>query len=229
MPVSRRAVALAPSGPRIGRVLDGFIPHAERSGLIVALGRFALERSLADLVRWQSAFPSDPPLFLSVNIAWRQIAEKSFVKELDELLKTVPVARDTVKLELTESAVMSGAKKAETALKRLKAIGVGLAIDDFGTGHSSLSHLQRFPFDTVKIDKSFLAAADDKAGAAILTSIVSLANELGLTVVAEGVEREIDATHLESIGCAFGQGFLFGQPIFGGDVEAFLAANRNAA
>ena len=113
-------------------------------------------------------------------------------------------------------------------MRRLRDLGVGLAVDDFGTGHSSLSHLRRFPFEAIKIDKSFIADAHDKSGAAILRSIVSLAHELKLAVVAEGVETEAEAKLLGKMGCEFGQGFLFGTALPAADIASFIAATRDA-
>jgi len=203
---------------------DEFIPHAERSGLIVALGRVALRRAAKDLTRWQQFFPMKPPLYVSVNVTWRQIADESFAKELGSVVKRAGLPKSSLKLEVTESALMAGAERAEAGLKRLKGLGASLAIDDFGTGHSSLSQLARLPFDTIKIDKSFLASARDSAGAKILASIVTLAHELKLAVVAEGVETEADAALLKKLGCEQGQGYLFGAALPEAKVPAFISA-----
>ena len=203
---------------------DAFIPHAERSGLIVPLGRVALRRAAKDLARWQQFFPMKPPLYVSVNVTWRQIADESFAKELGSVVKRAGLPKASLKLEVTESAVMAGAERAEAGLKRLKSLGASLAIDDFGTGHSSLSQLARLPFDTIKIDKSFLSSARDKAGAKILMSILTLAHELKLAVVAEGVETEADAAMLKQMGCEQGQGYLFGAPLPEAKVPAFISA-----
>jgi diguanylate cyclase (GGDEF)-like protein/PAS domain S-box-containing protein len=198
-----------------------FIPHAEHTGLIVPLGRLALWRAAEDLAHWRQKFPGRP-LFVSVNVAWRQIAEEEFSRELASLLHAGRLAKGTLKLEITESAVMAGAARAEATLRRLKALGAGLSIDDFGTGHSSLSRLRRLPFDTIKIDKSFLAAAHEKAGSAILESIVSLAHELKLAIVAEGVETEEDVQRLKRLGCHYAQGYLFGRAIPASEAESLL-------
>ena len=202
---------------------DSFVPQAERSGLIVPLGRLVLKRAAEDLARWQQFFPAKPPLFLDVNVTWRQIADKSFASELESLLKTAAIAKRSLRLEVTESAVMAGADKAEAALKRLKALGAGLAIDDFGTGHSSLSHLSRFPFDVIKIDKSFIAAAHEKEGAAILGSIIHLAHDLERPAVAEGVEKGSEATLLREMGCEYGQGYFFGAPMPASEIVGYIS------
>jgi diguanylate cyclase (GGDEF)-like protein len=205
---------------------DMFVPHAEESGLIMQLGRFALESAVRDLAQWQSLFPAKPPIFVSVNVAWRQIADSAFADEFAILLGAAKIATRSLKLEITESAVMREASRAQAALKRLCDLGVGLAVDDFGTGHSSLSHLRRFPFEAIKIDKSFIADVHEKIGAAILRSIVSLAHELKLGVVAEGLETEAEAKLLGEMGCEFGQGYLFGGALPAADVVSFIAARR---
>jgi diguanylate cyclase (GGDEF)-like protein len=202
---------------------QSFVPHAEESGLILRLGRFALERAVEDLAQWQKRFPLKPPLFVSVNVAWRQIADSAFAEQIGSLLDRADIAKRSLKLEVTESAVMRGADLAEIALQRLRSLGVGLAVDDFGTGHSALSHLRRFPFEAIKIDKSFVSAAHEKTGAAILRSIVSLAHELKLAVVAEGVETSEEAVRLRAMNCEYAQGYLFGAPLPPADVANFIA------
>jgi diguanylate cyclase (GGDEF)-like protein/PAS domain S-box-containing protein len=202
---------------------QSFVPHAEESGLILRLGRFALERAVEDLAQWQKRFPLKPPLFVSVNVAWRQIADSAFAEQIGSLLSSADIAKRSLKLEVTESAVMRGADLAEIALQRLRSLGVGLAVDDFGTGHSALSHLRRFPFEAIKIDKSFVSAAHEKTGAAILRSIVSLAHELKLAVVAEGVETSEEAVRLRAMNCEYAQGYLFGAPLPPADVANFIA------
>jgi len=202
---------------------EAFVPHAEESGLILPLGRFALESAMLDLAQWQQEFPMKPPLFVSVNVAWRQVADPAFADEFASLLRAADIARHSLKLEITEGAVMREANRAAEALRRLRDLGVGLAVDDFGTGHSSLSHLRRFPFEAIKIDKSFIADAHEKSGAAILRSIVSLAHELKLAVVAEGLESEAEAMLLRDMGCEFGQGFLFGTALPAAGIPNFIA------
>lgn len=207
---------------------EAFVAHAEETGLILPLGRFALERAIRDLAQWQRLFPGQPPIFVSVNVAWRQISDPAFVGDFASLLAAADIAKRSLKLEITESAVMRDASLAEAALRRLCDLGIGLAVDDFGTGHSSLSHLRRFPFDAIKIDKSFIADAQDNSGAAILRSIVSLAHELKLSVVAEGLETEAEALLLAGMGCEYGQGFLFGSALPGAVIADFIAATRAA-
>jgi len=206
---------------------DEFVAHAERSDLIVNLGRQALRQAARDLARWQQFFPSRPPLYVSVNVTWRQIADEGFARELGGILKRAGLAKDSLRLEITESAVMAGAESAEAGLQRLKAMGASLAIDDFGTGHSSLSQLARFPFETIKIDKSFMTSVrHDAAGPKVLASVISLAHELKLVAVAEGVETEEEVALLRALGCEQGQGFYFGAPMPAAQIFGYIAAAR---
>jgi diguanylate cyclase (GGDEF)-like protein/PAS domain S-box-containing protein len=207
---------------------EAFVAHAEETGLILPLGHFALERAIRDLNLWQHLFPAQTPIFVSVNVAWRQVSDSAFLEDFASLLSTADIAKRSLKLEITESAVMQESARAETALRRLCDLGIGLAVDDFGTGHSALGHLRRFPFESIKIDKSFIADAHDSAGSAILRSIVSLAHELKLTVVAEGLETEAEASLLAGMGCEYGQGFLFGSALPASEIAGFIAATRAA-
>ena len=202
---------------------EEFIAHSEETGLILPLGKLVLKRAAKDLLRWQQFFPLKPPLFVSVNVSWRQIHDEEFIQDLTAALDNEELAKRSLRLEITESAVMADADAAEAALKRLRKLGAGLAIDDFGTGHSSLSQLKRFPFDVIKIDRSFLIQSRKDGGDTILASIVSLAHELGMQVVAEGVESEEDAERLRAMGCEYAQGFLYGAPLQVSEVNNFIA------
>ena len=219
--------------PERGLVAPGdFIAHSEETGLIVALGRFALEQAAADLCQWQRYFPLAPALFASVNLSRRQLQGGGFEELLGQVLNKSQILPGTLKLEITESAVGSDAELAGM-LGRLRALGAGLAIDDFGTGASSLSRLRSLPFDTVKIDQSFLArhVGSDLANdsAVVLSSIISMAHELGRAVVVEGVESESDAAWLKSLGCAFGQGYYFSPPLAPSEALAFIAKYYDVA
>ncbi len=203
-----------------------FIAHSEETGLITALGQYALRRAIRELAHWQRFFPLTPPLFVSVNVSRRQLRDAEFESVVSGLLAATDIKHGTLKLEITESAV-AGSDDVREALSRLRAMGAGLSIDDFGTGVSALSQLKDMPFDTVKIDKSFLArhggTHDDVEGSVILSSIVSLAHELKRGVVVEGVESEADAKWLRDLGCEYAQGFYFSVPLPANEALSFIA------
>ena len=207
---------------------SNFVPYAEQTGFIVDLGRFALSRAAADLGRWQKMFPLEPPLFVSANVSRRQLRDDELEKLVARLMATSGVKPSTLKLELTESAA-SADDGAFEKLGRLRGCGASLALDDFGTGASTLGQLGNAPFDTVKIDKIFLARRDHAERTVVLRSVVNLAHELGRTVVIEGVENAQDAIWLKEIGCEYAQGFYFAAPLSRNDVPVFIAGHRAPA
>ena len=215
--------------PKMGRLSPSeFITIAEEIGLISDLGLFAIERTARQLGIWQRAVRSRVPLFASVNVSSRQLLKNDVVDNLRAVLARAGLARGTLKLELTESAVMENPEQAAQILKRLRDLGAGLALDDFGTGHSSLAYLQRFPFDTIKIDQSFVRANAKGTRPVILRSIVGLAHDLGMDVVAEGAENDSDAVALHHLGCEFAQGFVFGHPMSAEQAQELILGKRLA-
>jgi diguanylate cyclase (GGDEF)-like protein/PAS domain S-box-containing protein len=200
--------------PKMGRMSPSeFIGIAEEIGLIVDLGLFMLERTARQLSNWQRQVRMREPVFASVNVSSRQLLRHDLIHDLRTVLSRAGLARGSLKLELTESLVMENPEHATQLLSRIKELGAGLALDDFGTGHSSLSYLQRFPFDTIKIDQSFVRANNKGTRPVLLRSIISLAHDLGMDVVAEGAETDSDAVELYQLGCEFAQGFVFGEPM----------------
>jgi diguanylate cyclase (GGDEF)-like protein/PAS domain S-box-containing protein len=200
--------------PKMGRMSPSeFINIAEEIGLIVDLGLFMLERTARQLSAWQRSIKRREPLFASVNVSSKQLLRQDLIHDLRTVLSRSSLARGTLKLELTESLVMENPEHAAQLLTRMRELGAGLALDDFGTGHSSLAYLQRFPFDTIKIDKSFVRMNNKGTRPVILRSIIALAHDLGMDVVAEGAETESDAIELYQLGCEYAQGFIFGEPM----------------
>ena len=191
-----------------------FIPAAEESGLIIDLGLWVLEESCETMAAWRESHPGAEPLSLAVNLSARQFTQPDLVEQVARILETAKLPPDRLKLEITESVIMEDAEAALSMLRRLKKIGVRLCIDDFGTGYSSLSYLQRFPVDTLKVDRSFIShMGTDQADIEIVRTVVVLAQSLGMDVIAEGVEKEEQLSVLKALNCEYVQGFYCFEPL----------------
>ncbi|MFN7167124.1 MAG: EAL domain-containing protein [Pannonibacter sp.] len=209
--------------PKRGQIAPSeFIPIAEQSGLINELGLYVLTKGAKQLAEWQDKIRTPVPLFVSVNISSRQLLRHDLINEVKAILSRSRIAPGTLKLELTESIVMANPEYSAKVLERLRALGAGLSLDDFGTGYSSLSYLQRFPFDTIKIDQSFVRPNGRAARPVILRSIVALGHDLGMAVVAEGAESESDALELLQLGCEYAQGYFFGEAMTSEEATAYI-------
>ena len=201
---------------------NDFIPVAERSRLIVAIGEWVLRESCSHAAKWQALRPS---LRVSVNLAPRQFHEKDFDKTVASILHESGLRPDLLELEITEGAAMQNPDQALDTLKTLKKMGVRISIDDFGTGYSSLAYLSRFPIDSLKIDQGFVRDIGTAGtGAAIIAAVIALAHQLNLTVVAEGVETEVQHSFLKDHACEQMQGFLFSHPITATKLQILLGA-----
>ena len=207
---------------------EEFIPLAERTGQIDKLGRLAFEQAAVQAQTWCDAFPVEEEFFVSVNLSPRQLATENMLSDMKGLVNQHAGVIKHLKLEVTESQVMTNPEHSSYMLATLKSMGLGLALDDFGTGYSSLSYLHRFPFDTIKIPAPFVQISEEKGFAhtqvPIIRSIISLASELALKVVAEGVENENEVERLRQLNCKYAQGFVFGAAMSGDDLHRRLAA-----
>ena len=202
-----------------------FIAVAEQTGLIRELGWWNLRQACSDISDWNAHWSADRPLTMSVNLSMKQFMQAGLVKNIGQLLKELNVPPETLKLEITESTVMEDVSTTVEMLQQMKALGIRLAIDDFGTGYSSLSYLHRFPLDTLKIDRSFISGADGRVdGMEIARTILPLAKNLCLDVVAEGVETAEQVEELKRLECRYAQGFYFSKPVVRDEVENLLTA-----
>jgi EAL domain-containing protein (putative c-di-GMP-specific phosphodiesterase class I) len=203
-----------------------FIPLAEDSGLIVPLGAWVLREACRQTAAWQvlrsAAGQDDARLNVSVNVSAVQLGDPGFARQVVEALQESGVDPDRLWLEITESTLMRDADEAVVVLQAFRDLGLHVEIDDFGTGYSSLSYLQRFPVESLKIDRSFVNDLDQRAdNAAIVRAIIGLGASLGLPVIAEGVERRAEVAKLQSLGCHLAQGFFFGRPMSARSLGAF--------
>ncbi len=203
---------------------DEFVSIAEQLGLIVRLGRFALSMTSLQLSQWQQFFPLDKPLFASVNVSAKQLLGDELVSDVRQIMQSVNIRPESLKLEVTENLLIENEEEAARILKALKELGAGLVLDDFGTGHSTMERLKRFPFDTIKIDQSFVSNLDtDEQALIMVQSAIDLAHKLNIDVVAEGVESETVGRTLSELGCTYAQGYVFGAPMTAMEAQAFIA------
>lgn len=210
--------------PRHGRLNpDEFLSLAEDTGLIGEIGLFVLERTARQLGTWQRAMGNEAPIFASVNVSSRQLLRHELLNDIRAVLSRNEIKPGTLKLEITESLVMENPEYCARILERMRGLGAGLALDDFGTGYSSLNYLQRFCFDTIKVDRSFVRHNGNGARPVILRAIVTLAHDLGMEVIAEGAETDDDVTELKNLGCEFAQGYLLGKPLSAEEARKLLS------
>ena len=191
-----------------------FIPVAEESGLILQLGRWAMDRAVQTLADWDREIGETLPLYVGVNLSAIQVARDNIAEMVESALRASGLTGDRLTLELTESSIVQDPARATRVFDALKALDATVAMDDFGTGYSSLAYLQRLPIDVLKIDKSFVSGMMvDPDAVAIVRAVLSLAEALGMSTTAEGIETVELATTLATLGCASGQGFYFAKPL----------------
>jgi diguanylate cyclase (GGDEF)-like protein len=204
-----------------------FIPVAEESGLILQLGRWAMDKAARTLAEWDKEAGEKLPLYVGVNLSAIQVARDDIAAVVESALKSSGLTGDRLTLELTESSIVQDPARATRVFDALKALDATVAMDDFGTGYSSLAYLQRLPIDVLKIDKSFVSGMMvDPDAVAIVRAVLSLAEALGMSTTAEGIETVELATTLATLGCASGQGFYFAKPLQADQALEYWKARR---
>ncbi len=202
-----------------------FIPAAEETGLIVPLGQYVLETACQQMRIWQARFSDDPPLLVSVNLSARHFLQSDLVNQCRTILQDTQLSNYSLNIEVTESAMMPDPESAIELMHELKSLGVQISLDDFGTGYSSLSYLHRFPLDSLKIDRAFVSRMMEDEE--IIRTILTLGRNLGLKVIAEGVETIEQVEKLQKLGCEFAQGYYFSVPVNAQAATDLLAASHH--
>ncbi len=211
--------------PIRGFILPGeFVSIAEETGLIVQIDRWMLYTACQQLANWKKKFPSHFPLKISINLSAQDIRQGNFIEEMDKILAQTSLEGDYIDLEITESMLIDNISQTIDLLTQLKARKIQISIDDFGTGYSSLNYLHRLPADNLKIDRSFVSQMEEgNRNYQVVSTIITLSNQLGLAVIAEGIETPQQLQWLQQLGCEFGQGYLFSKPLSHEKAEALIA------
>jgi diguanylate cyclase (GGDEF)-like protein len=205
---------------------DEFIPVAEQTGYIVPLGNWIIEEACCQMSIWQQSMPQAAPLIMSVNLSTQQLLQENLIEHVKSCLQRYGLAAEALHLEVTETSIMENTDQVLRTMERLRELKINLWIDDFGTGHSSLGYLHRFPFKTLKIDRSFIARMGQKDTLSIIRAIVTLSHTLGMEIVAEGIETHEQADQLEQLGCDYGQGYLFSKPVEVTEATRMIMASK---
>jgi EAL domain-containing protein (putative c-di-GMP-specific phosphodiesterase class I) len=205
-----------------------FIPIAEDTGLIIPITKWILRETCFQLAGVAELSPTCRKLLVSVNISGKHLTDETLITDVQKALQTSNLSPSSLKLEITESAAMENAEQSIEILNGLKALGIQLSIDDFGTGYSSLSYLHRLPFDSLKIDRSFVSGVGENGeNSEVLQTIVSLAKNLKMRTFAEGIETESQLGILQNLGCDYGQGYLMSKPLPKDEMEKLLYQNHD--
>lgn len=216
------------NNPSMGMVMpDRFIPLAEETGLIIPIGEWVLHEACQKAVRWREVTGTD--IGVSVNVSPRQFRDRGFTDAVMNALKESGLAPEKLELEITERLILDNTIETADILKQLDAAGIRLSVDDFGTGYSALSYLKSYPFDTLKIDKSFVQdVLKEQEDASLVKAIINMAHSLGLHVIAEGVEEEAQTHFLQQQGCDYSQGYFYSRPVPETEFETWLRTNHRA-
>lgn len=201
--------------PQYGMISpQSFIPIAEETGLIIPIDRWVLQQACHQLRLWHQEKLTDYPLFISVNLSARQFAQLDLIDRIDQILTETQLNPECLKLEITESAIMDNVNFAAVILQKLRERSIGVSVDDFGTGYSSLSYMHSFPVSSLKIDRSFVQRLDgNPENLGLIPAIISIAKTMGMSAIAEGIETTQQLNQLKTLGCDFGQGYLFSKPV----------------
>ena len=206
-----------------------FIEIAEETGLIVTIGTWVLREACEATARWHRRFAHRKPVTMSINVSPRQFLQPGFTKLVETTIRATGVDPTTISLEITEGIAISNPDRAVRIMNDLRALGVKMSLDDFGTGYSSLGHLHRYPFNTLKLDSSFvsgLGTGADRVGTGIVQAVLDLASTMSLSVIAEGLETTGQRRHLRQMGCQLGQGYLYSKPVSADSAELLLVHAR---
>lgn len=216
--------------PRLGRIeADEFVPVAEDIGIITEIGQYALERTARELAAWQMALEVEPPIFATLTLFSARLLRHELIADVKRALSASSVRPQSLKLGFRETMLTENPEFAAQMLIRLRQLGAGLVLDGFGTGYFALSQIRYLPFDTLRVDRVFVRDLGDHARPGMLRSIITLAQDLDMDIIADGVENEAGASSLASLGCRYAQGFAFGNAMTSHDARRFLGATSAAA
>ena len=207
--------------PKRGFVSPGeFVPVAEETGLVAAIDRWVSHTACQQLANWQAQFLAGQTLKISINLSAQDLQNPNLLQDIDALIRTSGLSGGSITLEITESMLIEDVSKTIDLLTQLKSRNLQISIDDFGTGYSSLNYLHRMPADNLKIDRTFVSQMrDDHRNQQVVNTIITLGKQLGMAVVAEGVETPKQLKHLRQLGCQFAQGYLFAHPMPAAEIE----------
>lgn len=216
--------------PQQGFVSPGaFIPAAEETGLIIPMGSWILAEACSQMYAWQQIYPQAGDMMVSVNLSTKQFNQENLTEEVASILRETKLDSHNLKLELTESAAMEDVNGTIEQLVKLKSLNLKLSLDDFGTGYSSLSYLHQLPTDTLKVDQSFVGRMEEQSGddGEIVKTIITLGHQLGMDVIAEGIETAEQLAGLQRLNCNFGQGYFFAKPLPENVAAEMIAADKD--